>query len=225
MKYCKYCGSPIEDDAAVCPKCGKELPSRHQTGDPTPSTTASPKANATAWLRKPVVWIGAAVLLAAVVVLVSVKSRTCKYGSCSNNAVPGFDYCYSHKCALSDCDEPCFVYSNYCYAHYLLYDDDAASNSNYVPSYQLKISGVTVYSSSNFTYAEGTITNNSDTTVSYVKIKGAFETRTGTVVDTDWTYAVGGEGLAPGESCKWKLSVTKDSSIQECKITILDYDY
>jgi len=31
--------------------------------------------------------------------------------------------------------------------------------------------------------------------------------------------------LAPGETCKWKLSVDKDSTIKDCEISILDFDY
>ena len=107
----------------------------------------------------------------------------------------------------------------------MLYDDEALESSTYVPSYQLRISNVQVYSNSSYTYAEGTVTNNSDATVTFLKIKGAFVNSLGTVIDTDWTYAVGGEGLAPGESCKWKISVDRDYSIDDCEISILDYDY
>ena len=89
----------------------------------------------------------------------------------------------------------------------------------------MKISNIKLSSNSSYTVAEGTITNNSDQTVSYVEIKGSFKTSYGEVVDTDWTYAVGSEGLAPGESCKWRMSVSKDSSIKNCTVTILDFSY
>lgn len=120
-----------------------------------------------------------------------------------------------------------FLYSNYCYKHYLLYDDDAQEEfgSDPVYSHELKISNVKLTSNSSYTIAEGTITNNSDQTVSFVEIKGAFKTSSGSVVDTDWTYAVGSEGLAPGESCKWRLSVSKDWSIKDCTVTVIDFDY
>lgn len=26
LRYCPYCGTPLEEDFAFCPKCGKELP-------------------------------------------------------------------------------------------------------------------------------------------------------------------------------------------------------
>lgn len=220
MRFCKYCGSQIPDDAKICPTCGKELVKTSADGDSKvkPSILAG---------KNKFVFIGiiAAIVIIAVVIIASSSGR-CKESGCNNKAVPGSKYCYTHKCSISNCDNSRFMYSNYCYSHYLLYDEDA--NKTYAPSvysYQLKISNVTLSTSYGYTYAEGTLTNNSDSTVTFVKIKGSFKNYSGTVVDTDWTYAVGSDGLAPGESCKWKMSVTKDSSIKSCDVTILDFDY
>ena len=41
------------------------------------------------------------------------------------------------------------------------------------------------------------------------------------VVDTDWTYAVGAEGLAPGESSTFRMSVDRDYSIRDCSVTLM----
>lgn len=92
-------------------------------------------------------------------------------------------------------------------------------------SYELKISHVTLSSNSSNTIAEGTITKNSNQTVSFVKIKGSFENSSGTVVNTNRTYAVGSEGLAPGKSCKWRMSIKNDYLIKDCNVSILDFDY
>jgi hypothetical protein len=195
----------------------------------TQSKTSSVKAeNASEKLRQhPKAIIGAmiAVVCVIVVAVIAISSGKCEASGCNNKTVSGSDYCYSHKCALSSCDNMRYSYSNYCFSHYLLYDDDATTTNNQVYSYELKISNVTLTSNSSYTVAEGTITNNSDQTVSFVKIKGSFETKSGTVVDTDWTYAVGSEGLDPGESCKWRMSVSKDSSIKSCDVTVFDFDY
>lgn len=220
MKFCKYCGASIEEGTPICPHCGRGL----QTPPTPPEPARFSTERLRQWLKKPVIWIAAAVLVIGVTLLISAGGR-CRYGGCKNKAVSGFDYCYSHKCAISDCNQSCHLYSNYCYSHYLLYDDDAFSASNYVASYELKISNVKLSSGNLYTYAEGTLTNNGDSTVTFVKIKGSFKNSLGQVVDTDWTYAVGGEGLAPGESTKWKLSVDKDYSIKDCEVSILDYDY
>jgi hypothetical protein len=227
MRFCKYCGTQISEVDIICPKCRKKL--RSVTSDnriqhKAFSTSVDNSAKKFGQHSKAI--IGTIIAVACVIVIViAMNFGKCKASNCTNKAVSGGDYCYSHKCALSTCNNIRVSYSNYCYSHYLLYDDDASDSTNYVYSYELKISNVTLSSNSRYTIAEGTITNNSDQTVSYVKIKGSFENSKGTVIDTDWTYAVSSEGLAPGESCKWKMSVSKDSSIKTCSVTILDFDY
>lgn len=221
MKYCKYCGMPLEEDAAFCTSCGGAL-------NPQRSAHEEPKADMTdtqpgARRKKLLWWIAAAaVVLSAVVLFAVVSSGRCEYSGCKNKAISGFDYCYTHKCAVSDCNFFCSWDSNFCYSHKLLYDGDAAVSS--VSARDLRISIGQIDTNSISTFVEGTLTNNSDRTVSFVRIKGAFETAAGTVVDTDWTYAVGSEGLAPGESTKWRLSVDKDRSISDCSVTIIDFD-
>lgn len=226
MRFCKYCGTQISETDNKCPNCGRDL------GRPA-ATEVQGKADvvhASDIKQKfgayPKYLIGTALIVICIVIIVVVmNSGKCKASGCSNKTVSGSDYCYTHKCAVSSCNNSRFSYSNYCYTHYLLYDDDADIDTNRVHSYELKISNITISSNNSYTIAEGTITNNSDQTVSFVEIKGSFETSYGTVVDTDWTYAVGSEGLAPGESCKWRMSVSKDSSIKDCNVTILDFDY
>lgn len=173
-----------------------------------------------------VIIISTVVVTAVVLIMVIANSGKCKESGCNNKAIQGMDYCYLHKCALSDCNSSKFAYSNYCYSHYLLYDEDAESSYNpTIDSSGLEISDIELLTNSVSTVAEGIMTNNSNQTVTYVKIKGAFKDYSGKVIDTDWTYAVGSEGLAPGESCKWRMSVDKDHSICDCYVTILDFDY
>lgn len=88
----------------------------------------------------------------------------------------------------------------------------------------LKFSDLSLTSNSSYTICNGTITNNGSKTYSFVKVKGAFKNSSDTVVDTDWTYAVGSEGLAPGEAKKFRLSVKNDYTIETCSVSIYDYD-
>jgi hypothetical protein len=82
------------------------------------------------------------------------------------------------------------------------------------------VSNVKVTSNSSYTICTGTVKNISTKyTFRYVKVKGSFLSSNGTVLDTDWTYAVGSEGLDPGESTTFRMSVTKNSSIKSCKVT------
>lgn len=249
MRFCKYCGKQISEQDRICPACGKDLnPMKSSLPAPGPDTeqgvpesesASAPVSAIGAESRVPegiaqkagglfsgnrkgiVAGAAAAVLL---LVIMAVLSGRCRTEGCKNRKAPGSDYCYNHKCDVNGCRKERFAASNYCYEHYKMYDKDAESEENPAYSWLLDISDVLVYSEYGFTYAEGTLTNNNDTSVKYVKLKGAFKSRTGKVIDTDWTYAVGSEGLEPGESCKWKMSVTKDSSITDCDVTILDND-
>lgn len=87
----------------------------------------------------------------------------------------------------------------------------------------LKFSNLTVYSNSVSTICSGTLTNTGKKTYKFVEVKGAFKNTSGTVLDTDSTYAVGSEGLAPGESKTFKLYVDKNYQISTCTVTIYDY--
>ena len=53
-------------------------------------------------------------------------------------------------------------------------------------------------------------------------MKVSFKNSSGTVIDTDWTYAVGGEGLEPGESKKFTCYVDYDSRVTNVTAEILD---
>ena len=75
-----------------------------------------------------------------------------------------------------------------------------------------------------YTICTATITNNGKKTYTFIEVKGKFKNSSGTILDTDWTYAVGSEGLAPGESASFRLSVDKDSNITKCDLEFLDYD-
>lgn len=77
---------------------------------------------------------------------------------------------------------------------------------------------------SSYNVCAGKVKNTGEKTYYYVKVKGSFKDSSGNVLDTDWTYAVGSEGLAPGESSSFRLSVDKDRDIINCSVSILDFD-
>lgn len=211
MKFCKYCGAQILDDASICPACKKKR-----------EVQSSSKKS----FNKRICFAIAAIVILLVTSFLLMGSGRCHESGCKNKAVAGSNYCYSHKCALKSCNKKRFSYSNYCYTHYLDYDDDASAKNSRVSASELSLEVTRLYLSStgNYYYAEGTVKNNSSSTVSYVKVKCAFLDSSGNVVDTDWTYAVGSEGLAPGESKKWEMMVSYDRKIEKCRATILDFD-
>lgn len=74
------------------------------------------------------------------------------------------------------------------------------------------------YYGGDYPHVEGSITNNSSATVEFIKIKIALY-KNGQVVDTTWTYAVGTEGLEPGESSKWDVYCSDADAIT---ISVID---
>ncbi len=220
MKFCKYCGAEINDTKQFCETCKlkNSIPAINRFQ--TTYTVQKSKKTIQTVIKKPWFIVTVAVIALSIVIFAFISNNTCGIKSCSNSAVSGSHYCYTHKCQISGCTSPKLSYSNYCIFHYDLYDDNAKN----INTSNLKISDIRTYTKGSYTYSEGTITNNSRKTVTFVKIKGSFKNYSGSVVDTDWTYAVDSEGLAPGESCKWKLSVTKDASIKECTVTVTDYN-
>lgn len=101
----------------------------------------------------------------------------------------------------------------------------SSSSYSYSSGYtDLDVNSLSCYSNSSYTICTGKVTNNGDKTYSFVTVKGSFKDSSGNVLDTDSTYAVGSEGLAPGESSSFRLSVDKDSKITDCSVSILDFD-
>lgn len=177
-------------------------------------------------------WLIAGITAAAAIAVISVGSflsTRCHADSCNNEAVIG-DYCPSHVCLHSGCESQRSRLSSrgYCFYH----DNKADENEQKAESealanahLDLSVSSVRLdKGSSSYTVAKGTLTNNGSRTYQFVQVKGAFKDSRGEVVDTDWTYACGSEGLAPGESTTFQLSVPKQYGIESCSVSILDYD-
>jgi hypothetical protein len=107
------------------------------------------------------------------------------------------------------------------------YWSETLSEKSYASLYEtertaLKILNVSVTSNSSYTICTGTVTNNGEKSYDFVEVKGSFKDSSGTVLDTDWTYAVGSEGLDPGESTTFRLSVQKNSKITDCSVSFMD---
>ena len=86
----------------------------------------------------------------------------------------------------------------------------------------MKISNVTVTHKRNYTYVNGTITNTGTYQIKYVKVKAACKDYLGTVIDTDWTYAVDSTWLAPGESKQFEMMIKDEMyKIKKADVTII----
>ncbi|WP_283589484.1 FxLYD domain-containing protein, partial [Staphylococcus nepalensis] len=103
-----------------------------------------------------------------------------------------------------------------------LYSDSSSLNESAYTA--LKITVDPCYSNGSYTICTGKVTNSGERTYKFVQVKGAFENSSGTVLDTDETYVCGSEGLEPGESSSFRLSVPKDNDIYSCSVSLSDYN-
>lgn len=119
-------------------------------------------------------------------------------------------------------DEDGIIYEK---SGYMDLDDDVSSYYTSESGYSvLEISDLSWDSNSSYTICTGKVKNTGEQIYYFVTVKGSFKDSAGNVLDTDSTYAVGSEGLAPGESSSFRLSVKRDYDITECTVSILDFD-
>lgn len=98
-------------------------------------------------------------------------------------------------------------------------------DSEYIePKDELEINHVNTEKGGNYVTVTGSVTNQSDKTVYYVKVVVKALGDKGRVIDTDWTYAVGSEGLRPGESTTFELMMKNNSSVIVYSPSILEYE-
>lgn len=109
-----------------------------------------------------------------------------------------------------------------------------SSSSNNAASYEMdhatycmlymNISNVKITHKYNYTYINGSITNNGTYQIKYVKVKAVCKDSRGNIVDTDWTYAVDSAWLSPGESKTFEMMVKDEANqIKSADVSIL-YD-
>lgn len=221
MKTCKNCNCELSDSDIFCPKCGTKAEEEEKNALHKIKSLSVKLFPLIKEHKKTVISCIAGILV-LIAVIVAYNETHCDVSACNNTVVSGSNYCSNHKCSYSSCTSrrASSYNTNYCYYHYTLAESLYSQNAEY----DLKISNIKLSENSSYTKVTGTITNYGTTSYGYVKVKGSFETSYGTVVDTDWTYAVGSEGLSPGESKSFSMSVPKNYSIDNCEITIIDYD-
>lgn len=71
-------------------------------------------------------------------------------------------------------------------------------------------------------YLEGKVRNNGSTTVKFVKVGVEWKDKYGTIIDTDWTYAIGGEGLRPGAAKSFKIISNEDPKMKKFRYYIIE---
>lgn len=210
--HCSKCGNKIKADAAFCTHCGQKI-------GITDLAINGEEKQPTSSQHKKLLIAGIAVVFC----LIYWFGVRCNARACLLPSGIGGDYCVSHTCRWDDCKNKVADGRNYCYTHSRSYTPDYS----YTPESAedvLEFSDVSISHNSSYTVCTGTLTNNGRRTYTFIEVKGKFKDSSGKVLDTDWTYAVGSEGLAPGESASFRISVDKNWDIKKCTMEIIDYD-
>jgi DNA repair exonuclease SbcCD ATPase subunit len=191
---CPECKHMVSDLAEACPHCGYPLKkdvSEH-----------SPKEEGTSGIPKSKDRAKAALLLCGVVALIIASlsiSNSNRRASTSYNTT---NYRSTNTYSTLQKDD---------------FDWEYISQRNEDLHWEV----TDLYSNSSYTVCEGTLKNSGTKSYEFIKIKGSFEDANGNVVDTDWTYAVGSEGLSGGETTTFRLSVKKNTDIKSCKLSFV----
>ncbi len=250
--FCKNCGTEITADARFCKHCGTQITEENICEAAPAVPAAQPNASAdepnVKKLLPAIITVAAVIALVCLIVFLvssSAAAARCTTEGCTRDKSKG-EYCSLHACLTDGCTRA-RSYGSYCASHVCLngsctsartsgsiycayhYLQNTSSTSTYSSSSgnaqrDLSFTNIEIEHNSSYTVVTGKVKNNGSRTYKFVKIKGAFKNSSGSTVDTDWTYAVGSEGLAPGESTSFRMSVSKDYSIRNCSITITDYD-
>lgn len=78
----------------------------------------------------------------------------------------------------------------------------------------LEFENVEVTSDGHFMKVEGSVRNTGTTVVKFAKVRVEWKDAAGQVIDTDSAYAIGGEGLEPGQSKRFRVMTENDSRMR-----------
>lgn len=231
---CPECKKEISDKTKSCPYCGYPINDDGKLKNFFKEYCVAKKKTISITLIILVVLLFSSLLLDS-----GLLRKKCAFNACDNKVIDGGEYCVLHTCIESGCVN--FAKGSYCAehksndissktVHYISGSNSSTRRTNQNNQMSenaldaLEISNIYVKTKTSYTVCTGTVTNSGKKTYKFIKVKGAFKDWSGSVIDTDWTYAVGAEGLAPGESSRFEMSVKANSSINDCDVIIFDYD-
>ena len=243
--FCKNCGTQLSDDSKFCSNCGyktentnsdestenieidnSQIESKSETTNPSSSNRLKELYNKISdklFLRG---FVSAAFL--SIVSIINLKLK-------SINKLTKKDFISLTIVLLV----LCVVFSTWGFIDYANEQDSESSygDGSYSGSYNdyyssgidksigLSLKVDSIKTSGSYTYVYCTVTNVSSKYVAtryrYVKVKAQFKNYSGSIVDTDWTYAVDSTWLEPGESKSFYYMV-QNTNIKSATLSFVD---
>jgi len=87
----------------------------------------------------------------------------------------------------------------------------------------LELTAVEGKADGDYMHVTGAVKNNSQNKYTFIRVKVVYKNSNGDIVDTDWTYAVGDEGLEPGEQKYFEIMTKKRTGMEKFAVSIIDY--
>lgn len=135
----------------------------------------------------------------------SYSSTICAQPGCTKSRATGSIYCIDHEKGQTSSSS------------------SSSSSFRYPSASDLQISNVSVQTNSAATYCTGTIKNNGKLAFEFVRVKGSFKDGAGNVIETGSSYAVGSEGLSPGESTSFRIQCARNPKVKSCDVEVYDF--
>jgi len=87
----------------------------------------------------------------------------------------------------------------------------------------LEIKNLKLYHERNYAYVTGSVKNTGRKRYEYVRVRAVLKDASGSIIDTDWTYAVGSEGLRPNEEKKFEMMIRdEDREIESVSVSLME---
>lgn len=105
---------------------------------------------------------------------------------------------------------------------FTLFDDENTTEEDNTAN-SLKFEDTKLETRGDYIYYTGYVKNVGNRSYTYIKVKAVYYDEGGNILDTDWTYAVSSEGLAPNERKSFKIMTRYTESITQGSLSILGY--
>ena len=100
--------------------------------------------------------------------------------------------------------------------------DERKETEFYQQKLDIKFEDIKIYDRGNYMYCEGKVRNIGESTYEYVKVKVEWLDKNNIILDTDYTYAVSGEGLGPNEAKSFQIMTQSDKRMKSARYYLIE---